>query len=177
MDAPAVRARPPKNMVWIPGGAFAMGSEDFYPEERPVHDGRGRRLLDGRAPGHRRGVPPVREGHRARHRRRAAPGPARLPRTPTPSSWCPGSLVFTPPVGPVRLDDFRAWWSWTPGAQWRHPEGPGSTLHGRELHPVTHVAYEDAAAYAAWAGQGAAHRGRVGVRGARRARGRDVRLG
>jgi formylglycine-generating enzyme required for sulfatase activity len=65
----------------------------------------------------------------------------------------PGSLVFISPGRPVSLDDYRAWWSWTPGADWRHPEGPDSTLHGRDLHPVTHVAFEDAAAYAGWAGK------------------------
>ena len=53
----------------------------------------------------------------------------------------------------MSLDDYRAWWSWTPSAQWRHPEGPDSTVHGRDLHPVTHVAYADALAYAAWAGK------------------------
>jgi formylglycine-generating enzyme required for sulfatase activity len=51
------------------------------------------------------------------------------------------------------MDDVRNWWAWTPGAQWRHPDGPGSTLNGRERHPVTHVAHADAAAYAAWAGK------------------------
>jgi formylglycine-generating enzyme required for sulfatase activity len=70
-----------------------------------------------------------------------------------PDQLVAGSLVFTPPARRVSLDDFRAWWSWLPGAQWRHPEGPESTLHGRELHPVTHVSAEDAAAYAAWAGK------------------------
>ena len=70
-----------------------------------------------------------------------------------PAQLVPGSLVFTPPARPVSLDDFRAWWSWVPGAQWRHPEGPGSTLHGLDRHPVTHVAYPDAVAYADWAGK------------------------
>jgi formylglycine-generating enzyme required for sulfatase activity len=64
-----------------------------------------------------------------------------------------GSLVFTPTDGPVPLDDWTRWWRWVPGADWRHPGGPDTTLHGRELHPVVHVGYEDAAAYAAWAGQ------------------------
>ena len=70
-----------------------------------------------------------------------------------PALLRPGSLVFRKARGPVSLDDYRNWWAYVPGAQWRHPEGPESTLHGRERHPVTHVAYEDAAAYAAWAGK------------------------
>jgi len=65
----------------------------------------------------------------------------------------PGSLAFTPPKDPVRLDDATAWWSWTLGANWRHPEGPASTIAGREDHPVVHIAFEDAEAYARWAGK------------------------
>ena len=65
----------------------------------------------------------------------------------------PGALVFRPPGHPVNLRDPRNWWSWVPGAQWRHPEGPGSSTDGRERHPVTQVAWADAAACAAWAGK------------------------
>ena len=65
----------------------------------------------------------------------------------------PGSLVFTRTRGPVDLRHINQWWTWTPGACWRQPEGPGSSLAGREEHPVVHVAYEDATAYADWAGQ------------------------
>ena len=70
-----------------------------------------------------------------------------------PELLVPGSLVFQPTPGPVDLRDYRNWWTWMPGAQWRHPEGPDSTLHGRELHPVTHVAHRDAVTYAEWAGK------------------------
>jgi formylglycine-generating enzyme required for sulfatase activity len=65
----------------------------------------------------------------------------------------PGSLVFQPTKGPVDLRDLSAWWRWTHGASWSHPEGPGSSIAGRENHPVVHIAWEDANAYAAWAGK------------------------
>ncbi len=65
----------------------------------------------------------------------------------------PGSLVFTMTVGPVDLRHLSQWWTWTPGASWRHPDGPGSDLDDRADHPVVHVAFEDAEAYATWAGQ------------------------
>jgi sulfatase modifying factor 1 len=65
----------------------------------------------------------------------------------------PGSLVFTPPAHAVPLNNAFQWWAWVPGANWRHPEGPASDLQGREKHPVVHVAYEDAEAYAQWAGK------------------------
>ncbi len=65
----------------------------------------------------------------------------------------PGSLVFQGTPGPVPLTDYRAWWAFVPGACWRRPEGPGSDTRGRDLHPVVHVANEDAAAYAAWVGK------------------------
>ncbi|MCB1269745.1 MAG: SUMF1/EgtB/PvdO family nonheme iron enzyme, partial [Microthrixaceae bacterium] len=65
-------------------------------------------------------------------------------------------VVFQPPSGPVRRDQAGGhyqWWGWVPGADWRHPEGPGSDLQGKDAHPVVHVAWEDACAYAAWAGK------------------------
>jgi formylglycine-generating enzyme len=65
----------------------------------------------------------------------------------------PGSALFTRPSHPVPLDDYSAWWRYAPGANWRHPDGPASTLRDREDHPVVHIAYADAAAYAAWAGK------------------------
>jgi formylglycine-generating enzyme len=65
----------------------------------------------------------------------------------------PGSLVFRKTAGPVDLRDFRNWWEYVPGAYWKRPEGPGSTINGRDRHPVVHVASEDAEAYASWAGK------------------------
>jgi formylglycine-generating enzyme required for sulfatase activity len=139
-------------MVWVPGGEFLMGSEDFYPEERPVH----RHAVEGLWMDHH----PVTNGEFRRFVKdtghvttaEVAPEAAEYPDA-SADQLVPGSLVFTPPDHPVPLDDYRVWWSWVPGAQWRHPEGPGSTLHGRERHPVVHVSHADAAAYAAWAGK------------------------
>ena len=77
------------------------------------------------------------------------------PGTPPPpkENLVPGSLVFTPPAGRVNLHDFSQWWAWAPGADWRHPEGPGSTIEGRDDHPVVQVSWDDAVAYARWAGK------------------------
>jgi formylglycine-generating enzyme required for sulfatase activity len=142
----------PKNMVWVPGGAFMMGSNKFYPEEMPVHRARvGGFWMDQ----HPVTVAEFRRFIKATGHITVAemtPDPADFPAA-EPGQLVPGSLVFTPPDRPVPLGDFRHWWSWVPGAQWRHPEGPGSTLHGLERHPITHVAYPDAVAYAEWAGK------------------------
>ena len=75
------------------------------------------------------------------------------PGTPKPPAHVlkAGSMVFTPPQGPVPLNNIQGWWSWVTGANWRHPEGPDSNLDGRESHPVVHISWEDANAYAKWA--------------------------
>jgi formylglycine-generating enzyme required for sulfatase activity len=70
-----------------------------------------------------------------------------------PALLTPGSVVFHPTAGPVPLDDPNQWWSYVPGADWRHPWGPASDNSRRQDHPVTQVTFEDAQAYATWAGQ------------------------
>jgi formylglycine-generating enzyme len=139
-------------MARIPGGSFLMGSEAFYPEERPVREVRVGEFFIDVSPvtvaAFRRFVKAT--GHITLAEQ--APDPAAYPDA-DPELLVPGSLVFTMTDGPVALNDYRQWWTYRPGANWRHPEGPGSTLNGRERHPVTHIAYSDALAYAAWAGK------------------------
>src|SRR5690349_7939865 len=139
-------------MQRLPGGEFAMGSEDFYPEEAPV-----RRVavegfwIDAR---------PVTVGQFRRFVKETGyVTVAERPLDPAlypdadPALLVPGSLVFRAARGPVDLSDFGNWWSYTLGACWSRPEGPHSDAYTRGRHPVTHVAYEDAEAYAAWIGK------------------------
>jgi formylglycine-generating enzyme len=143
---------PPTGMAWVPGGTFRMGSADFYPEERPVHPVTvGGFWMDE----HPVTVAEYRRFVKATGYRTLAQRPLD-PAAYTgadPALLVPGSLVFQPSTGPVDLRDYRNWWEYVPGAQWRHPRGPGSGVRDREQHPVTHIAYEDAAAYAGWVGK------------------------
>jgi formylglycine-generating enzyme len=142
----------PKDMVWIPGGTFRMGSDDWYPEERPVHTV----SVDGFwMDEHEVTVAEFRRFVRATGYVTVAERPLDPAMYPDadPALLVPGSLVFHRTSGPVGLDDYRNWWAYVPGARWSAPEGPGSNLDGRDRHPVTQVAYEDAAAYATWAGK------------------------
>ena len=138
--------RPGKGMVGVPAGRFRMGSDEHYPEEAPAHE----RTVEAFA----LDMHPVTNAEFRRFVK--ATGhvtTAELPPGVPGADPVPGSLVFTPSPAPVPLDDWTRWWRWAPGADWRHPEGPGSTLDGRQLHPVVHVSFEDALAYAAWAGK------------------------
>jgi formylglycine-generating enzyme len=141
-----------KNMLELPGGAFTMGSDRFYPEEAPARNVSVDAFWIDRHPvtvaEFRRFVNAT--GHETWAEK--APVAADYPDA-DPEALVPGSLVFQKTAGPVDLRNFRNWWTWMPGADWRHPEGPGSNVGGRERHPVTHVAYSDAVAYAEWAGK------------------------
>jgi formylglycine-generating enzyme required for sulfatase activity len=139
-------------MVLAPAGQFLMGSDVQYPEERPAHQQpAGPFWIDQHpvtnAEFHRfaTGTGWVTTAERT-------PDPADFPGA-DPADLVPGSLVFRPTPGPVPLSDWRRWWEWTPGADWRHPTGPSSDVAALERHPVVHVSYEDALAYAAWAGK------------------------
>ncbi len=139
-------------MVWVPGGTFRMGSEvPMFADARPIHDvevdGFWMDATEVTNAEFARFVEAT--GYRTLAER--TPLPADNPGVP-PELLVPGSIVFAPPAGPVPLDNPLRWWQFVPGASWRAPQGQGSSIEGREDHPVVHVAYEDALAYAAWAG-------------------------
>jgi formylglycine-generating enzyme required for sulfatase activity len=149
-------------MVWIPGGTFTMGTneKDAYEAEKPavnlsvsgfwmdtheVTNAEYQKFTEA-------------TGYVTIAERKPDWEELKLqvpPGTPKPhdSLLVAGSMVFTPPSHPVPTDDISRWWSWVVGANWRHPEGPNSNLKGRENHPVVHIAYDDAKAYADWTGK------------------------
>nr|WP_308191709.1 formylglycine-generating enzyme family protein [Gordonia tangerina] len=143
---------PTTELIELPGGRFRMGSDRHYPEEQPAHD----RVVE----------PFAIERHPVTTAQFAefiaatgyvtvaeqAPDPADFPDA-DPASLRPGSVVFTPSAAPVDLHDWRVWWRWQPGASWRRPTGTDNLLVARAEHPVVHIAYRDAAAYADWVGR------------------------
>ena len=150
-------------MVWIPGGEFTMGTDSDlgWPDEKPAH----RVRVDGfwmdetevtnaqfrafvEATGY---VTTAEKPPDVEEILRQSP-----PGTPPPpkEKLVPGSLVFQLTAEPVKdMRDYWQWWHWVPGANWRHPEGPGSSIVGKDDHPVVHVSWDDAVAYAKWAGK------------------------
>lgn len=143
---------PAKDMVWIPGGMFLMGSNDHYAEEAPVHPVTVSGFWIDRTQvtnaAFRRFVKDTGYVTVAERVPNADDYPGALP-----EMLVAGSVVFQQPPRRVPMNTHYNWWQWQPGADWRHPEGPGSNLNGKERHPVLHVAWEDVAAYAEWAGK------------------------
>jgi formylglycine-generating enzyme required for sulfatase activity len=139
-------------MAWIPGGTFRMGSDEHYPEEAPAHrvsvnafwidrcavtNAEFQRFVEA-------------TGHVTLAERPA--NPADYPGA-KPELLVPSSVMFAKAPHRVNLQDHYNWWVYTEGADWRHPRGPQSSLEGLWDHPVVHVAFEDAQAYAQWAGK------------------------
>ena len=152
----------PKGMVWIPGGKFTMGSQDdssrknegpphsvevdgFWIDQSPVTNEEFEKFI--KATGYI--TTAERKPTWDELKKQLPPDTAK----PDDSVLVAGSMVFTPSNGPVDLQDMASFWRWVPGASWKHPEGPGSSLKGRMNHPVVQVSWFDAEAYAKWAGK------------------------
>ena len=151
----------PLGMAWIPGGVFLMGSDHRLAQgnEKPVHEVRVAGFwMDVTHVTNDQFAEFVRQtGHVTTAERKPDWETIRvqLPPVPRPpdEALVAGGMVFTGTAAPVRLDDYSRWWSYVPGAQWRHPQGPGSTIEGKGSHPVVQVSHEDVLAYARWAGK------------------------
>jgi formylglycine-generating enzyme len=143
---------PDENMVWIPGGTFLMGSDKHYPEEAPSHNATVEGFwIDQYAITNEqfgRFIEATGYITSAEKAPKAEDYPGALPELLQPAS-----VVFHKPNRKVDLRDHYSWWTYIPGANWRHPEGPESSIAERAKHPVVHIAYEDAEAYAKWAGK------------------------
>ena len=152
----------PEGMVWIPGGEFSMGSDaaseslcglpgvtrDALPIHRVYVDGFWMDATEVTNEQFEKFVKATGYVTVAEQK----PTKEEFPTAP-PENLVAGSTVFTPTPQPVPLNNYFQWWSYVPGADWRHPTGPDSDLKGREKYPVVQIAYEDAAAYAKWAGK------------------------
>jgi sulfatase modifying factor 1 len=153
----------PEGMAWIPGGEFSMGAQD--PPD--MNDAVGMQATHDSRPVHRVYVDAFwMDRTEVTNDQFAAfvkatdyvtiaertPRAEDFPGAP-PENLVAGSVVFSPPGHAVPLNDHHQWWAYVPGASWRHPQGPATSLEGKGRHPVVHVGYEDAQAYARWAGK------------------------
>ena len=139
------------DLVEVPGGRFLMGSDMHYPEEGPTREVEVAPFRIARTAVTNAAYTAFVRATGYRTVAERPLDPAEFPGAPA-QNLVPGSMVFTPTPGPVDLRHLSQWWTWTPGASWRHPEGPDSDIADRQDHPVVHVAAEDAAAFAGWAG-------------------------
>lgn len=149
---PAPAAPATNQMAWIPGGTFWMGTEQGHSDESPMHQVTVSGFWMDRTEVTNEEFAKfvAATGYETVAERK--PDPRDFPEAP-PEALVPGSAVFTPPTERVPLEEFYRWWRYLPGANWRQPEGPGSSIAGKEKHPVVHISWEDASAYANWAGK------------------------
>jgi formylglycine-generating enzyme required for sulfatase activity len=140
-------------MLWVPGGSFKMGTNDpLFPDAQPMHTVTVKGfLMDEHEVTNAEFEKFVKATNFVTIAERKL-DPKDFPGVPV-ESLVPGSGVFTPTAHPVSLDNPLQWWQYVPGASWRHPFGPGSSIEGLQNNPVVHVSYEDALAYAKWAGK------------------------
>lgn len=145
--------RPPaKDMVWVAGGSFMMGSNNHYPEEAPAHSVTVNGFwMDKYTVTNEQFQKFVKATKYITFAERV-PNSEDYPGADS-ALLVPASVVFQKPLRRVDLQNIYNWWHYIPGANWRHPEEPGSSIKGREKHPVVYVAYEDVEAYARWIGK------------------------
>ncbi len=142
---------PHPGMVWIEGGTFTMGDDDERPEERAAHEVTVEGFWIDRHEVTNAQFAQFVEATGYETLTERGLDPKDHPGVP-PEMLAPGAVVFTPPASLLNLVDIRQWWRFVPGADWRHPSGPDSSIEGKANHPVVNLAYEDARAYARWQG-------------------------
>jgi sulfatase modifying factor 1 len=140
------------NMIQIPGGTFRMGSDHHYPEEAPTHRVSVDSFRIDRTPVTNRQFKTFVKATGHKTFAELSPNPTDYPGA-LPHMLYAGSLVFTPSAGVTNLRDWSQWWAFMKDANWRHPYGPKSNINVNDNHPVVHISFSDALAYAEWVGK------------------------